>query len=65
MRGNLSNKTMDFEEYPRDKRLKPVSISFQKNFIIELLKNSMAGISKIASIAHFNVMKTNGKLIFQ
>ncbi|OQM28018.1 hypothetical protein DV30_00745 [Leptospira interrogans serovar Canicola str. Gui44] len=62
MRGNLSNKTMDFEEYPRDKRLKPVSISFQKNFIIELLKNSMAGISKIA---HFNVMKTNGKLIFQ
>ncbi len=62
MRGNLSNKTMDFEENPRDKRLETRFDFFSEKSYNRALKNSMAGISKIA---HFNVMKTNGKLIFQ
>ncbi len=32
---------------------------------IELLKNSIMGINKITSIAHFNATETDGEFIFQ
>ncbi len=38
---------------------------FNYNPSKELLKNSIVEINKIASIVHFNVTKTDGKLIFQ